>query len=343
MDRNPIDIERQEIHRESEGQDTITSLTNNQFIRAIEKLKRQESVRSNASQISAASLSASMRTLKKTASTETGSMTSVKSSNTGSLKQKIPKSLVSLFKSNEDKLNNIYYENFLNELSDHQQKQELLDKSFDSPNPQFKTQSSCISVTSTNSNYSTLKKSVNANKLNESLTSQKSINNKLVAGKDEGNTNEAKRVKLLQSASVISNQANTKTDEVFDALSVILKNQNESLAMENEFYQQLRLYILQSKLNRKKKLDKVKWFWSIAVYLFLFLIFLMVCYFIKTLYSIVDHINNNLGENYKSLFNRGNVLIGNPTSTEELLKNVTTAAMSSSIMDFLSTTPETFS
>ena len=334
-----IDIERQEIHRESEGQDTITSLTNNQFIRAIEKLKRQESVRSNTSQLSNTSLSASTRTLKKASpSNDTSSVTSTKSSAGSSLMNKMPKSLVSLFKSNEDKLNKLYYENFLNELSDHNQHlhhQDTVDH--DVETPKYKSQISCTSVTSTtSSNFSTLKKSV---KLNES---QKSSNTKLAApikDHEDLSSDQARKVKLLQSASVISsNQANTKTDEVFDALSVILKNQDHTELMENEFYEQLKLYILQSKLNRKKKLDKVKWFWSMAVYFFFFIMFLMVCYFMKTLYSIVDHINNNLAINYKNNFFRANpAIIADPAT--ELLTNMTTTQP----LDLFSTTPEVFS
>lgn len=276
MNPDNYDIEKQmPIHRESEGQDTITSLNNNEFIRKLEKLKRQESSRSNTGSQHSLSRDGSLKRSKQ-------SDLNASSSSNVSLRQstkKVPSSLRSLFRAREiDESSRSINESLEDYLSKQAESQQLLE---------YQRQTS-------ESNKSAkpfgIKRQVTVASSSDHETTPP------IYSRSESRNNQ--RVKINAAA-----KANSKTDQVYDALSIILKNSiNTDTSLETDFVNKIRKHIAETKSKREKKSNKVKWMCSIAVYLFFFVMFLMVCYFMRTLYVITTNLNNNLAYNYKTSF-----------------------------------------
>jgi hypothetical protein len=82
--------------------------------------------------------------------------------------------------------------------------------------------------------------------------------------------------------------ANTnKTDQVFDALHMIInQNSTQMIYVDDDFVQNIRLIVEQTEQTKRRKLDKNRCFCRLFTMAFFLLMFMFVCLFLKTLHSI---------------------------------------------------------
>ena len=272
-----IDIEKQvlAVHRESEGQDTITPLTNAKFLKQLNKLKHYESSRSINSNTSLSSNTSYGNNLNANGMSNPNNDTlSEIGSTKSSLTRNIQGKLLSFFGS------------FKNSLS----------------------ASTSVAVSKNNvsefvDQLNQLDCKLDQNQLRDHITFK--INS--VADEETENTDLLNKSFNLNHSSKTS-LTHFQTDQVYDALSMAINNPNNNIVLDKKFIEDVRIIVQQSELIKKRQIDKSIFICKVLITLFFLFIFSLVVLFFITLNSIANNFlnvhfyKNNL--NQTSLFSQ---------------------------------------
>jgi hypothetical protein len=327
-----IDIERQ-VHRESEGQDTITPLTNTAFLKQLNKLKHQYgSNRTINSIASSHSNNTPPSTLVNRYSSlndqiDASSDTSLKSSGPEYIKKKsiVPESFLNLFRTRSESRSAIENANSVFGM---------LDRSFFDSN----STTNCYTEPPTNAKGST-------NRM--AIADDAASNFKTSIYQQSHNLNHSTRAGSLLNINApvgVGGRSANPTDQMFDALSSILINtQNVAVAeppssktaqtsptdpnantKENreKFIENVKLIVKQSELIKKHKISKSIFICRALTFLMFLFMFLFVMFFLHTISSIwqsfllednddervtsTTYIDNNVYGNFSTLVSVAN-------------------------------------
>lgn len=231
------EIEKQ-THREAEGQDTITPLTNSVFLRQLSKLKHQSTVAGQSgSNKSINSIGATTPRSPLDTSLDTQSITSL--NNAGKSKApKTPENLLSLF--SRGTTNSSSASDF--------------------------TRSASASVKHLNAIVDAKSSNMVAEKLVDALSSMVSFNRDFVPVKS---TDRQK-----------SGRTTPKTNTLIRS--------DEDVVLDDEFINNIRLIVQHTEMMKRHKLSKSICACRVFMALFLFVMVIMICYFLKTVYSISE-------------------------------------------------------
>lgn len=86
--------------------------------------------------------------------------------------------------------------------------------------------------------------------------------------------------------------SNNRADKLVDVLnSIIINSNNDSTSdlKQNELLNNLRLLLKHSEMMKRQKLDKSIFICRLFIFFFFLLMFLMICYFLKTIHSISNN------------------------------------------------------
>ena len=286
-----FDIERQ-VHRENEGQDTITPLTNTPFLKQLNKLKHVAG--SNKSINSTNSSNADRIDI---AEPDTQSVKSNLSQRLMKKASLVPESFRTLFRTKSD-----------NRAKNESNLIELLDQSF------FETKSNLDTSSNVNEKSSTL----HVNRVGsreEASSSSKSLG----FTPTNLNTNSASQKASFLNLNLITASNSNSTDKVFDAISSIIQNQHISLDLQSKkknanfvenlesrekLIENVRLIVKQSEMLKKHRINKSIFMCRFFTFMVFLLMFIFVLYFIKTILSITDRFLTVDEEsvNYSTLF-----------------------------------------
>jgi hypothetical protein len=287
-----IDIERQ-VHRELEGQDTITPLTNTAFLKQFNKLKQHggsnKSINSTNSQNRYSTISDHTDM---SADTQ-----SIQSSSSQKNKFKMPQSFKTLFRGQSSRSN--MDQNFMDLLEQN--------ANFDNDNQ-----------TAT---------------LNRSLLYQSSRNEEVFSNYKSLHCGPSSTTNMNSAKTSFLNLNSNKTDKVFDALSSIISQQNNIIlndkannkinSIENteKFIENVRLIVKQSELIKKHKINKSIFVCRLFTFLVFLFIAIFVLYFVKTILAITSQFLRV--DNYNSYYDLNRTTL-NSTTLNSTTSNRTT-------------------
>jgi hypothetical protein len=324
-----VDIERQ-VHRESEGQDTITPLTNTAFLKQLNKLKHTYGSNRTINSLSSSSSSRSntLPNAERAASRysslndqiDASSETSIKSGGPEYIKKKsiVPESFLNLFRTRSESQSAI--ENANNIFG-------MLDRTFSDSN----STTNCYTDPPTNAKGST-----NRMAAAEDVTSSF----KASIYHQSHNLNHSTRAGSLLNINTPGGRSVNPTDQMFDALSSILINTqgttvdtttrvpqtaqdlNATNSKENreKFLENVKLIVKQSEMIKKHKINKSIFICRTLTFLMFLFMFLFVMFFLHTIASIWQsfmleeddgeatstYFDNNVYANFSTLISNSN-------------------------------------
>ena len=277
-----IDFEKQK-HRELEGDDTITPLTNATFLKQLTKLKHHTTFNATNAPVGACDSSKSINSLKLSpsdsfhvthfsyAESKNEDQLSITSVLSKRIKDSVPRSLQKLFsKKNSPKL--------VDDLQFFRSKAKFNNNKVGHD----ATDSDNLKSTHMASSLADFEKQIN---YDQDITFDKSSIMKNVSLNYK--TSLSVTTKLSTSATIqsVATVAVNNTDQMYDAISSIM---TKNVFIENDFIESVKLIVRQSELIRKKRLDLS--IFMCRVFLFSFLIFMMA-FFLGFFYTL-NNISN---------------------------------------------------
>lgn len=273
MSHEFYDVEKQ-VHRESEGQDTITPLTNAFFVKQIGKLKNLSASNKSLSSIHSSS---SLTNGQVEFEFETKSMLSdavhfQKAKN----RLHIPQSFLSIFRSDSPhKASRTNISDLLNESA-------RLSPTFE-PKRHPEIDDPHLNTTF----YS----NINSNHMKQSVH----------------NLNQTDKVFDALSNILIGN---TQSNHQINPVSSNTYYNNGKIHLDHEFIENVKLIVRENEANKKRKINKSRFMCSLITFLFFLLMFMLICYFLITLNSIANNFKLNISyklDLIKSSFNTSSI------------------------------------
>lgn len=257
------DVEKQ-VHRESEGQDTITPLTNAFFIKQFGRLKNLSASNKSLSSIHSSSSLTNGPSNPVEFEFDTKSMLS-DAAHYGKAKNRlhIPQSFLSMFRSDS---------------SPYKSKNNI---------SEFLSESARLSPTFG------LNRRSDADDANLNTTFHSNITPHNIRNSSQ-NINQTDKVFDALSNILIGNT--TSTHQVNQVSSNNYYN-NGKIHLDNEFIENVKLIVRENEAIKKRKINKSRFMCSLVTFLFFVLMFLLICYFLFTVNSIAN--NFKLSFRYK--------------------------------------------
>ena len=268
-----IDFEKQ-IHRELEGDDTITPLTNATFLKQLTKLKHHNNNNNNGVDAAIFGSSKSVNSLKSfsvdsfNVETKSASELSIKSF----LSKRMPVRLQKLFspKTTPKLIDDLHFFQLKSKLSSSK-------RVFDS------TDSDNLKASRLTSSIGDFDRQINNE--NDIGFDKNSLLKTMSGSYALSTATKVSASATVQSVVTTTVTAANKTDQVYDAISSIM---NKNGHIEKDFIESVRLIVRQTELIKKKRVDMS--IFVCRVFLFSFLVFMVAFFFV--FFCTLDSISN---------------------------------------------------